>query len=107
MSHFVSADETATAGGSGRPGPLPKPFGDDIFRAPLHRARGVQAERIGRSVPLHIVPHQQHALHRRDHEPAMGEMRLPRSEEHTSDLQSLMRISYAVFCLKKKKTTQY
>src|SRR3546814_4061296 len=27
---------------------------------------------------------------------------LPRSEEHTSELQSLMRISYAVFCLKKK-----
>src|SRR3546814_5134305 len=29
-----------------------------------------------------------------------------RSEEHTSELQSLMRISYAVFCLKKKKTIQ-
>src|SRR3546814_8778638 len=28
-----------------------------------------------------------------------------RSEEHTSELQSLMRISYAVFCLQKKKTT--
>src|SRR3546814_9438768 len=30
---------------------------------------------------------------------------LPRSEEHTSELQSLMRISYAVFCLKKKTNT--
>src|SRR3546814_9983179 len=30
----------------------------------------------------------------------------PRSEEHTSELQSLMRISYAVFCLKKKKKQQ-
>src|SRR3546814_2091223 len=30
----------------------------------------------------------------------------PRSEEHTSELQSLMRISYAVFCLKKKKYKQ-
>src|SRR3546814_4991254 len=29
---------------------------------------------------------------------------ISRSEEHTSELQSLMRISYAVFCLKKKKT---
>src|SRR3546814_7997711 len=29
-----------------------------------------------------------------------------RSEEHTSELQSLMRISYAVFCLKKKKSIQ-
>src|SRR3546814_8067736 len=28
---------------------------------------------------------------------------MPRSEEHTSELQSLMRISYTVFCLKKKK----
>src|SRR3546814_3410544 len=33
------------------------------------------------------------------------EGRLPRSEEHTSELQSLMRTSYAVFCLKKKKIT--
>src|SRR3546814_5863692 len=32
-------------------------------------------------------------------------MRRLRSEEHTSELQSLMRISYAVFCLKKKKKT--
>src|SRR3546814_2568617 len=31
---------------------------------------------------------------------------VPRSEEHTSELQSLMRISYAVFCLKKKKNTK-
>src|SRR3546814_3947254 len=30
-----------------------------------------------------------------------------RSEEHTSELQSLMRISYAVFCLKKKKQKRY
>src|SRR3546814_9804337 len=34
-----------------------------------------------------------------------GEL-LKRSEEHTSELQSLMRISYAVFCLKKKMTTK-
>src|SRR3546814_9784254 len=31
----------------------------------------------------------------------------PRSEEHTSELQSLMRISYAVFCLKKKKQHKF
>src|SRR3546814_6496969 len=31
---------------------------------------------------------------------------LDRSEEHTSELQSLMRISYAVFCLKKKKKAE-
>src|SRR3546814_5488575 len=39
------------------------------------------------------------------HDPADGQCLLlaERSEEHTSELQSLMRISYAVFCLKKKK----
>src|SRR3546814_8884907 len=35
---------------------------------------------------------------------ALSRVRPDRSEEHTSELQSLMRISYAVFCLKKKKT---
>src|SRR3546814_5252182 len=33
-------------------------------------------------------------------------LEIARSEEHTSELQSLMRISYAVFCLKKKKKTR-
>src|SRR3546814_5157694 len=35
-----------------------------------------------------------------------GYVKQYRSEEHTSELQSLMRISYAVFCLKKKKTNR-
>src|SRR3546814_7775216 len=35
-----------------------------------------------------------------------GLVAFPRSEEHTSELQSLMRISYAVFCLKKNTSTQ-
>src|SRR3546814_7836586 len=35
---------------------------------------------------------------------AIAVLIIARSEEHTSELQSLMRISYAVFCLKKKKT---
>src|SRR3546814_4956117 len=43
---------------------------------------------------------------REDLSVARGHARLPsRSEEHTSELQSLMRISYAVFCLKKKTQT--
>src|SRR3546814_6787323 len=45
---------------------------------------------------------------RREHLPGRGARQsrylLCRSEEHTSELQSLMRISYAVFCLKKKKS---
>src|SRR3546814_1446559 len=49
----------------------------------------------------------------RDWRPGLGRSRQPRnrhrrrSEEHTSELQSLMRISYAVFCLKKKRKLQY
>src|SRR3546814_4981580 len=38
--------------------------------------------------------------------PLPGGQGTARSEEHTSELQSLMRISYAVFCLKKKTTTK-
>src|SRR3546814_7205243 len=42
---------------------------------------------------------------RRQFGPDRGRERGVRSEEHTSELQSLMRISYAVFCLKKKKNS--
>src|SRR3546814_1027596 len=42
------------------------------------------------------------AISRRS-QPSARNSRMARSEEHTSELQSLMRISYAVFCLKKKK----
>src|SRR3546814_7015517 len=43
-----------------------------------------------------------------DDDAIYGDNRIPgRSEEHTSELQSLMRISYAVFCLKKNKQSQY
>src|SRR3546814_7899722 len=52
--------------------------------------------------PLSIQGNDRQRLHRRRrHETLTG-----RSEEHTSELQSLMRISYAVFCLKKKKKKQ-
>src|SRR3546814_10065137 len=45
-----------------------------------------------------------HARTRAEHEmAAAADIGFERSEEHTSELQSLMRISYAVFCLKKKK----
>src|SRR3546814_10043385 len=56
-----------------------------------------------------MLPHGvlNHPLVRRDDEGRAGhEQEQPdRSEEHTSELQSLMRISYAVFCLKKKNHT--
>src|SRR3546814_10679965 len=47
----------------------------------------------GAAVAVHAIDGEQGRLHGRF-----------RSEEHTSELQSLMRISYAVFCLKKKTT---
>src|SRR3546814_2496962 len=45
-------------------------------------------------------------LHRIASDRVAAARELHRSEEHTSELQSLMRISYAVFCLKKKRTQQ-
>src|SRR3546814_2933948 len=52
---------------------------------------------------------EKHALTIVDQMKGLNEIRSPRierSEEHTSELQSLMRISYAVFCLKKKHNTK-
>src|SRR3546814_7861620 len=68
-----------------------------------------------RSPPLLSLLHGHHLSHRLSHRQCcfLAQSRAPhrlepipsstRSEEHTSELQSLMRISYAVFCLKKKK----
>src|SRR3546814_2770289 len=47
------------------------------------------------------------AKRRELHFPIAQHVRVRRSEEHTSELQSLMRISYAVFCLKKKNKNQH
>src|SRR3546814_7583708 len=76
--------------------------GDDVL---LQRRDGVLA--------LQLVAHREGlgqavadgGAKRGDHH-RVGDRRR-RSEEHTSELQSLMRISYAVFCLKKKKITKY
>src|SRR3546814_3743844 len=54
-----------------------------------------------------IAQHHQRAIcgeEERRRGPPADQVHQERSEEHTSELQSLMRISYAVFCLKKKKT---
>src|SRR3546814_5097173 len=63
------------------------------------RRRGVEPRR---SRPHHPRIEQPH---RRPRSPAPARMADRRSEEHTSELQSLMRISYAVFCLKKKNNS--
>src|SRR3546814_9319745 len=83
----------------------------DIFRrrAEFHRLRGLRDHRAGDASD---APHTEHAVTLRvgDHlHEAVGLVvglgATVRSEEHTSELQSLMRISYAVFCLKKKTIT--
>src|SRR3546814_6749977 len=74
-----------------------QPHRTDNMRCPCLKPR--RRGGIGRLFKRHLVNHRSAALIRRH-----------RSEEHTSELQSLMRISYAVFCLKKKnkkKKTQY
>src|SRR3546814_4906338 len=65
------------------------------------RSRHVIEENRGdrRPIVLTEIPFQQGKN-------ALVEKIADRSEEHTSELQSLMRISYAVFCLKKKKITK-
>src|SRR3546814_9010734 len=71
------------------------------------QARG-QADHIGPG----LQDHQRFALGRiedlaRATFPSVLKYTANRSEEHTSELQSLMRISYAVFCLKKKTRTEH
>src|SRR3546814_8149044 len=65
----------------------------------------------GRPAVARRADHHDHLAQRRQAPPARGgpapsPRRRSRSEEHTSELQSLMRISYAVFCLKKKNKKQ-
>src|SRR3546814_6593596 len=65
-------------------------------------AKLVIAELLGDVGPAEGPPRVDPPLQRVDRRPARQQHARPRSEEHTSELQSLMRISYAVFCLKKK-----
>src|SRR3546814_2929001 len=76
------------------------PIGERIYSAlPAHRRDSLETSG---PEPMQANPGIQRRCARRfgDLAPKQG---THRSEEHTSELQSLMRISYAVFCLKKKK----
>src|SRR3546814_2563480 len=68
----------------------------------LQRAAFLEPEQPGRAIPR---TRDRGVVHPRRFGIAFGvdELVAVRSEEHTSELQSLMRISYAVFCLKKQK----
>src|SRR3546814_1005734 len=65
--------------------------------------QGRQYSRPTSACPLHADPATAHR-HHIERPACRSAPQNSRSEEHTSELQSLMRISYAVFCLKKKTT---
>src|SRR3546814_4707014 len=76
-------------------------------RAGIDRRRRLREDRLA-LVPLNFPSGRTAICHLRrlrevDRANRTGQRAAIRSEEHTSELQSLMRISYAVFCLKKKK----
>src|SRR3546814_6319781 len=71
------------------------------WRAEVNKHLGVDSELIFPDEIARLCPTMN--LSRKARWPVLGALS-HRSEEHTSELQSLMRISYAVFCLKKKKT---
>src|SRR3546814_10895792 len=82
-----------------------------LFPNRVRKADRLQTTRVGRWRSLARCPLA--AIHSCSHFDPNGHPRPSRfdggsrrSEEHTSELQSLMRISYAVFCLKKKNTCQ-
>src|SRR3546814_6442427 len=78
-----------------------------LFRS-LTRAVGIFGQVMAEYVLTYMLGHERGVLARlvsqveRKWDNRQGQSLAGRSEEHTSELQSLMRISYAVFCLKKK-----
>src|SRR3546814_3941555 len=66
------------------------------------RDKAAQATQVNQPIPMPPVGNQR-IMTRTEPKFPVAVVLYDRSEEHTSELQSLMRISYAVFCLKKKK----
>src|SRR3546814_1643220 len=74
-----------------------------LFRSPARRWPAMGTAQYQPRHPRGRFPQHHGAFGIGQDQPAVG---AGRSEEHTSELQSLMRISYAVFCLKKKKQNE-
>src|SRR3546814_2278920 len=79
----------------GRPAPLLGAIAPDLKADVARQDAGVPFQVVSEFAPAGDQP--------KAIEELIGGIRANRSEEHTSELQSLMRISYAVFCLNKKK----
>src|SRR3546814_1975623 len=94
----VNRGAQAAAGKSAEHAQLAEIIGELV--GPVQSGEGLQSRlrgvRFSSPAPVIDLPGERIALIECDDDPL-------RSEEHTSELQSLMRISYAVFCLKKKK----
>src|SRR3546814_2585956 len=73
----------------------------------LEAAKSDPNSKIGRAYTAYLDAGAVEAKGLAPIEPWLTKVRSVRSEEHTSELQSLMRISYAVFCLNKKKKTTH
>src|SRR3546814_1493871 len=76
-------------------------LGRGLMSTPLASAHAIIRSRP--DAPLPDLKLQLHHFSGKDRMAYSKDLGIDRSEEHTSELQSLMRISYAVFCLKKKK----
>src|SRR3546814_9981000 len=94
-------------GGTGRahPGSLPRRGGHAALQASAAEGRGHLAQGVRRRIAALGAQPTAEGAHRHLHQ--NFDWSRVRSEEHTSELQSLMRISYAVFCLKKKTNTKH
>src|SRR3546814_2318329 len=91
--NIIALRKRATRSGQRR---LPATAAEPVGQPPAGFVAEHPAEHLDAVVVARVGQQVEHAPGR----PGLG----VRSEEHTSELQSLMRISYAVFCLKKKKT---
>src|SRR3546814_998626 len=98
---------TAPTSGSGT-GSSARAAGQTRFSRPLRSRRGLRAPDLVAAGDMAVlVAHRGRAVGGEEDRAVEVDhvAELPRSEEHTSELQSLMRISYAVFCLKKNTPT--
>src|SRR3546814_9925851 len=81
-----------------------KAFYDDRYKLLVCFPASINDQQIYKNAPFDVTKSQLENTHFNRWDEIKHNILLNRSEEHTSELQSLMRISYAVFCLKQKKT---
>src|SRR3546814_1876522 len=96
----LSSPQPRTSGKAVPGGPIPASLPDGTARYAAPALEITAHKRGGRRAATEPA----RSTGQRTRQPCFAARRPRRSEEHTSELQSLMRISYAVFCLKKKSS---